>query len=539
MSSPPPNVPYQAYRSKRHSRNVSNPYLTPNVSPPPASRPPVSPTNGLLQGDPAAPQQDLLDPEKQIVVNGFANRFNACPERQNTAVHTDTGCPHQVPLRSFSRLSPSNFAVISSLASFKCDISSSSATGRSGAKSHSVNYANIIRTVRFFVLFVDTNNPSNTHEYLERRKNGRDESRVERTRLERRLEKLINLHFPHPNAVKERSLDPRSSTQNRRQSSFFDLSFNDLRTKSAGDLWKEVVAPQQTPGSKADIRCLLSKRSLLGRTTPKSLSAHCADPLTGSVEEVVEGVDYGVRRRTNSTVQGKGKSKQTPGDEDKFLKGVRICRDCRPVLLRRQYIQEIHRTPLFSKLYDAFISLEKEIEDALPQFQELLLNLSNEERPAPEASSARKRLLDAFAQYDALAKRIRQLPCPGGQGGSQDRVQQAIFTRANLFLQKNMFPLQALPTPKKASNKTSTSSTPEPNSHLVDPDSEIAHALQPLLEQEALLESFVEEAKAHRKFEDAKTLKANLAEIRVEIDRIMANAGPAASGGRSKGGTSS
>lgn len=59
---------------------------------------------------------------------------------------------------------------------------------------------------------------------------------------------------------------------------------------------------------------------------------------------------------------------------------------------------------------------------------------------------------------------------------------------------------------------------------VIDPDSELAHALQPLLEQEALLESFIEEAKTHRKFEDTKTLKANLAEIRGEIERIAANA---------------
>lgn len=52
----------------------------------------------------------------------------------------------------------------------------------------------------------------------------------------------------------------------------------------------------------------------------------------------------------------------------------------------------------------------------------------------------RKRLLDSFGEYDRLSKRIRQLPTP--RGGSQDRVQSAILTRANLFLQKNMFPLQ-------------------------------------------------------------------------------------------------
>jgi len=161
--------------------------------------------------------------------------------------------------------------------------------------------------------------------------------------------------------------------------------------------------------------------------------------------------------------------------------------------------------------------LEKEIEDSLPQFQELIINLGNDVQPTKEASAARKRILEAFAQYDSLSKRIRKLPCPGGAGSSQDRIQLAIVTRANLFLQRNMFPLQSLPTPKRT--RTSDSANLE-DGPTIDPDSETAHALQPLLEQEALLESFVEEAKARRKFEDAKTLKANLSEIRAEINRI-------------------
>jgi Rabenosyn Rab binding domain len=82
-----------------------------------------------------------------------------------------------------------------------------------------------------------------------------------------------------------------------------------------------------------------------------------------------------------------------------------------------------------------------------------------------------------------------------------------------------IFVSQSLPKPKKA---TSSPAPPEEAS-IIDPDSEVAHVLQPLLEQEALLESFVEEAKAHRKFEDAKTLTTNLKEIRSEIDKIMEN----------------
>lgn len=249
-----------------------------------------------------------------------------------------------------------------------------------------------------------------------------------------------------------------------------------------------------------------------------------ADPKTGRIEEVDEGVDYGVRRRTTSSSQAMGRgSGDGFSEEEKFLKGVRICRDCRPVLLRHQHKREVHSVPIFIKLYDAFINLEREIEDALPQFQELMISLNKQERPAPEASAARKRLLEAFGQYDILAKRIRMLPCPGGHGSSQDRMQAAILTRANMFLQKHMFPLQSLPKPKGSIN-SSQDAKQEDQPMGVDPDSEAARVLQPLLEQEALLETFVEEAKAHRKFEDVQTLKANLKEVRTEINRIVANA---------------
>jgi rabenosyn-5 len=58
------------------------------------------------------------------------------------------------------------------------------------------------------------------------------------------------------------------------------------------------------------------------------------DPKTKRIEEVEEGVDYGVRRRRSSTPQGKGKGKEEELPEDeKFLRGVRICRECRHVLL--------------------------------------------------------------------------------------------------------------------------------------------------------------------------------------------------------------
>jgi rabenosyn-5 len=66
-----------------------------------------------------------------------------------------------------------------------------------------------------------------------------------------------------------------------------------------------------------------------------------ADPRTGRVEEVSEGVDYGVRKRTVSQggaraamgVAAPGAKGAELAEEEKFLKGVRICKDCRPVIL--------------------------------------------------------------------------------------------------------------------------------------------------------------------------------------------------------------
>jgi len=247
--------------------------------------------------------------------------------------------------------------------------------------------------------------------------------------------------------------------------------------------------------------------------------------VTRIIEEVGEGVDYGVRKRRMGSVGG-AQELQEPAEEEKFLRGVRICNQCRPVLLRQQYYQQGVQVPTFAKLYEAFITIEKEIEDSLPQFQELFLSLSQDSQPTKEASAARKRLLEAFTQYDSLAKRIRNLPATNGRGSSQERVQIAVLTRANLFLQKNMFPLQSLPAPKRVGAAAASQSVVDrDNEDLIDPSSATALALQPLLEQEALLETYVEEAKAQRKFEDAKTLRTNLGEIREEIERVLAAEG--------------
>ena len=97
--------------------------------------------------------------------------------------------------------------------------------------------------------------------------------------------------------------------------------------------------------------------------------------------------------------------------------------------------------------------------------------------------------------------------------------------------------------PKPPSHQRNGSLTPsDPEKVEVEENSILAHALQPLLEQEALLEyvsdmpsghylcykafpyrSFIEQASSQRKFEDVKSLKTNLAEIKAEISKMVKN----------------
>jgi rabenosyn-5 len=154
---------------------------------------------------------------------------------------------------------------------------------------------------------------------------------------------------------------------------------------------------------------------------------------------------------------------------------LRLCRRFLIYIRRQQYRQQALITPPYVELYQVvlilaqglqlliasqkFIGLEYDIENALPKFQELIVSLkyiprsyfvvcssliifSQHDSPTKEAVAARKRLLDSFAQYDKLAKKIRSLPCPTDFSNSQGRVQLAIMMRANLFLQKNMVTLQ-------------------------------------------------------------------------------------------------
>ena len=86
-----------------------------------------------------------------------------------------------------------------------------------------------------------------TDEFLEVRRSRRDIDRVEQTRLERRLEKLINLHFGE-DADKKSTSRPK---QVKKMPSIWEL---DIRSMGPSDLWRGVIQSQVAAGGKADIR---------------------------------------------------------------------------------------------------------------------------------------------------------------------------------------------------------------------------------------------------------------------------------------------
>ena len=86
-----------------------------------------------------------------------------------------------------------------------------------------------------------------TDEFLEMRRSRRDSGRIEQTRLERRLEKLINLHFGEGTDKRV----PARPKQVRRVSSIWEL---DIRNMGPGDLWRGVIQSQVASGGKSDFR---------------------------------------------------------------------------------------------------------------------------------------------------------------------------------------------------------------------------------------------------------------------------------------------
>lgn len=131
--------------------------------------------------------------------------------------------------------------------------------------------------------------------------------------------------------------------------------------------------------------------------------------------------------------------------EEQELHAFRACADCRATLVRMQYHGEKDKQTPLTRLYAALVSVQKKIEEALPDLQEMMMGLQNRKKEGAyttgdteleeDTVQARKNLLQWFSQYDSMAKTICNLK---HETPTENQVQRAIFARAILFLQKNV-----------------------------------------------------------------------------------------------------
>ncbi|KAF1804283.1 hypothetical protein FB192DRAFT_1279461 [Mucor lusitanicus] len=214
-----------------------------------------------------------------------------------------------------------------------------------------------------------------------------------------------------------------------------------------------------------------------------------------------------------------GEQSVTKWEDDRTVKACPYCENSRK--LRNE---EASKPLPIIQLYNQLSITRKNIEKQLPKFHETILMLEKENVKAHthesfiKAAKIRKSLLDNFTLYDTLAKSIKTLPV---RSACMKRLQANICNAANIYLQQNMLPLQMLPRILKSENANSKKKSVANKGNNNTPERiELQAQLSTYLEQYSLVEGFIKEANANRKYDDVKTLKYSLDELHAEIVRL-------------------
>ncbi|KAK4544576.1 hypothetical protein LTR36_004148 [Oleoguttula mirabilis] len=267
----------------------------------------------------------------------------------------------------------------------------------------------------------------------------------------------------------------------------------------------------------------------------------CGDPATNCSSEVGLDVD-------------------TKKGHAKVAVDVRMCKDCqRTIFSKADFARELAAQTPDQRAYQNLVQFEHGIRLLLPKFQRLLVTLQDSERPPTpaqlaEASKVRKRLTDAFTQYDVASRRIRDLPT---ESPTQQRLQKAIHQQATTFLHVHMLPLKSLPkilkhaTPSGMRNPPLANSKPQgalaaikynevANSNGSRPSSsrassvssaqvtaleaeerELRERLIVLEEQKFLVSEMIADANKRRKFDEVAALAQNVEDLSRDIDHVQ------------------
>ena len=236
---------------------------------------------------------------------------------------------------------------------------------------------------------------------------------------------------------------------------------------------------------------------------------------------------------------------------------VRMCKDCqRTIFSKADFSRELASSPPDQRAYQNLRQFEHGIRLLLPRFQRLLLTLQDPDKPPSpaqlaDAAKVRKRLTDAFTQYDSASRRIRDMPT---QSATQARLQKAVHQQATNFLHVHMLPLKSLPkimkhatpngkpSPRAANGKPQSAlaairynevSNSRPSSSrasstssaavtaLEAEEKELRERLIVLEEQKFLVSEMIADANKRRRFDEVSALSGNVEDLSREIDQIQ------------------
>lgn len=351
-------------------------------------------------------------------------------------------------------------------------------------------------------------------EFAKIRRKRVDREHMEVSRLEKRLTKLTQLLANPP---------PPEDTPT--AGGWFSLSTVKNQRKALEQsiiTWEEDAKVTNCPFCQQEFSTYTFRRHhcrMCGRVV-------CGDPTTGCSIEV--GLNVNPNRSEKAG--------------DQISVDIRMCKDCNHTLFSRtDFEREMAERPKDQRAYENLAQFERGIRLLLPRFQRLLQALQDPEKPPTsqqltDATKVRKRLMEAFAQYDAAAKRMRDLPT---ESPTQKKLQQAVYQQAYAFLSLHMLPLRSLPkilkhaAPQgrsnggsalaaiKFSNKSGGSVVSSSEVSMMESEEkELRERLIVLEEQKFMVSEMVADATKHRRFDEQTSLTQNLDDLNQEIDQI-------------------
>lgn len=263
----------------------------------------------------------------------------------------------------------------------------------------------------------------------------------------------------------------------------------------------------------------------------------CSDPTTGCSTEVALNVD---------AVPSNPSEKPTA----QVSLDIRMCKDCQHTIFSKSdFARQLTTAPPSQRAYEHLTQFERGIRLLTPKFQKLLITLQDPDKPPSpsqlaDATKVRKRLMDAFTQYDVAARRIRDLQT---DSPTQARLQKVVYAQATTFLHLHMLPLKSLPKimkhaspagarppagplaaikadaglrPSLPESRGSSASSAQVTA-LEKEEKELRERLMVLEEQKFFVGEMIADANKRRRFDEVGSLAGNVEDLTVEIDRIQ------------------